>query len=399
MVTKSLFPADHTFTKFQGFVKLLGKEYLIKIRFSQPIFIYSLCDETLGKSLNEKGISIEACPTLSLILKPHLNLINQKLSQFSNFDEFWTDINQLLEKEDFPAQAELVKSGILVSEGQTLPSYYATVLKDIEFLGWDKVEYLCPDLRQLRFKMRDLHGRTHIVHVDIPALYPLLPPSLVVETPNFSAQDISLPLALKGEESWFKYLIEETTKLLEKFNDFWLVMDELDTETTILEPHPILRSHCHRRISLQALCSLEVEIDPIHPRAIPVFRLYGPNRRVQPLKASLEQKISQWNHDCTPKENFENALGLSFKESITADANQNQLQECGICYSYRILTQVIDGSSQTPTLVCDNPSCNSVFHHSCLFESIKSLPSSRRSYKVWFGSCPYCNEPMNVTEI
>ncbi|KAI0223175.1 hypothetical protein L0F63_005393, partial [Massospora cicadina] len=347
-------------------------------------------------SLKERKISIETCPTLSLVLQPHLSAIDQKLSQFSDFDEFWADINQHVEREP-SYRGELVRSGVLVSRGETLPTYYATVLQDIGLLGWDRVVFLSPDLRQLHFKARfgdiGVYLALAMGEVDIPTQYPALPPKLAVEMPNFSGRDISLPSVLKVGESWFKYLLEE---LRERF---WEVADELDAQTTVLEPQPILRSHCHRRIALPAHCSLEIEIDPVHPRAIPIFRLYGPNRRVQPLKANLEKNLSNWDHTLSPKVNLERALEISFRDPVAVGPNYNPNQECGICYSYRPLSQpqVSKGASnhsvaQTPTLVCDNPSCNNVYHHSCLFESIKSLPSSRRSYKMWFGSCPYCNE-------
>ncbi|TWW78489.1 E3 ubiquitin-protein ligase FANCL [Takifugu flavidus] len=63
--------------------------------------------------------------------------------------------------------------------------------------------------------------------------------------------------------------------------------------------------------------------------------------------------------------------------------------ECGICYSYRLEDSI-------PDQVCNDPRCGQPFHQACLYEWLRGLPSSRQSFSVIFGDCPYCSKPITV---
>ena len=47
-----------------------------------------------------------------------------------------------------------------------------------------------------------------------------------------------------------------------------------------------------------------------------------------------------------------------------------------------------------PDTSCE--SCGQHFHAQCIGEWLQALPSSRRSFNVIFGNCPYCTAPISV---
>ena len=75
------------------------------------------------------------------------------------------------------------------------------------------------------------------------------------------------------------------------------------------------------------------------------------------------------------------------KESAAQD-HLSQDIECGICYAY-----VLKGEKrQTPDAICSNERCSRGFHPLCLYEWLRSDPSTSSSFNVLFGKCPYCGE-------
>ena len=85
---------------------------------------------------------------------------------------------------------------------------------------------------------------------------------------------------------------------------------------------------------------------------------------------------------------METILQTTFPNSKTSTKEEFQL-ECGICYSYRLETAV-------PENICDNSKCNKVFHSVCLTEWLRSIPTTRQSFDVLFGACPYCSTPISI---
>lgn len=59
--------------------------------------------------------------------------------------------------------------------------------------------------------------------------------------------------------------------------------------------------------------------------------------------------------------------------------------DCGICYAYQL-----DGA--IPDQVCDNSQCGQSFHYICLYEWLRGLLTSRQSFNIIFGECPYCSK-------
>ncbi|CAG8742326.1 6022_t:CDS:1, partial [Racocetra fulgida] len=61
---------------------------------------------------------------------------------------------------------------------------------------------------------------------------------------------------------------------LEKFQDVWSMLDDIDKHTWILEPYKPKRSDLMRRIALGNHCSLQIELDVSCPKGECQYRLF-----------------------------------------------------------------------------------------------------------------------------
>ncbi|XP_062422638.1 E3 ubiquitin-protein ligase FANCL [Pungitius pungitius] len=95
-----------------------------------------------------------------------------------------------------------------------------------------------------------------------------------------------------------------------------------------------------------------------------------------------------WNLDSSVLHNLQDVLEIEFPSPATHDKSRFST-ECGICYSYRL-------ESAVPDQVCNDPRCGQPFHQACLYEWLRALPSSRQSFYMVFGECPYCSKPITV---
>ena len=135
--------------------------------------------------------------------------------------------------------------------------------------------------------------------------------------------------------------------------------------------------------------------------------------------------IQRWNGSLLPRLNLESILETQFPSPSTT-RREEFATECGICYAYRLNssdgkgeTQSQGGSGAEPTsdgqgaakrrrqeslgdtsnvpdTACSNPKCSRPFHRTCLFEWLRSDPTSRISFDTVFGTCPYCSSPIST---
>ena len=135
------------------------------------------------------------------------------------------------------------------------------------------------------------------------------------------------------------------------------------------------------------------------------------------MRAAFASGRLKWSNEKLVRENLENIFEKTFptKPSAEGSANATIELECGICYTYAIKdTSMLAGAAgfggggnsmagggdtNSSTLVfpevhCDNSKCGRVYHHRCLVDWLKSLPSTRVSFHTLFGCCPYCQEPL-----
>ncbi|XP_074805610.1 E3 ubiquitin-protein ligase FANCL isoform X5 [Natator depressus] len=175
---------------------------------------------------------------------------------------------------------------------------------------------------------------------------------------------------------------------LESLKEFWNAMDEIDEKTWVLEPENPTRSATMRRIAIGNNVSINLEVDPRHPTMLPECYFLGADHVVNPLRMKLNNNMHLWDPDITLLQNLKEVLETDFPSRAVLEKTDFTM-DCGICYAYRL-----DGA--IPDQVCGDSRCGQPFHQACLFEWLQGLPSSRQSFNVIFGECPYCNKPISV---
>jgi E3 ubiquitin-protein ligase FANCL len=83
-----------------------------------------------------------------------------------------------------------------------------------------------------------------------------------------------------------KYFISQ----VEKFSDFWNLLDEIDKKTRVTDPVKPNRSHTYRRVMIQDRVIIHLEINPRQPRGFPEVTFTGPEKVVDSFESLLESQ-------------------------------------------------------------------------------------------------------------
>ncbi|XP_065883470.1 E3 ubiquitin-protein ligase FANCL-like isoform X2 [Dysidea avara] len=356
-----LLPSSLSSLSYDGFVNVSGKDFRISI--SAP---------------NHDRLQDTRCDWhLTHMIQGYQHVIQKLLQQSKDLSEFIVEFKSLLNR---------VADCHHVVKQTPPPSYYQQLIEEINELGWDRVSYIDEGFTTIKISCRDSSNREHVLTVHLPEKYPSSPPMCVADLPvafepEWSSQD-SLSTIVK-------MFMEE----LDKYQTFWNVVDELDHMTYVLEPETPTRASNTRRIFVARNVSVHIVIDPLHPLSFPECRFLGQDSATASLRQKLNSQLQTWDVNLSVLTNLSSLLDITFPKRPSQNEQQVQeeqlLAECCICYSYRL-----DGN--TPEVVCDNDQCCQAFHHSCLFEWLKSVPTSRQSFNTIFGECPYCSKPISV---
>ncbi|KAJ8309595.1 hypothetical protein KUTeg_014469 [Tegillarca granosa] len=183
-------------------------------------------------------------------------------------------------------------------------------------------------------------------------------------------------------------LFKQFEQVIGCYQEFWDVMSDIDKTTWVLEPDNPTYSAIHRRIAIGMYmctnCSIQITVDPKHPRMLPECRFLGADHAVDPLKKNMNSNLHLWILENSLLDNLQLLLGVTFPSQDNSKKEEFS-GECGICYSYRL-------ESEIPDEACNDTRCGQPFHRSCLFEWLRALPSSRQSFNIIFGECPYCSK-------
>lgn len=327
-------------------------------------------------------------------------------------------------------------------------SYSRRLLQELDALGWDTVRDIDLSLSNLRLSIRDSSKREHTVRVKLPPKWPQAPavcqldipepppgrddpnPSESIDTgPRATSSRVHVDMSSRSSNSGdvksssaratgFKRLVSDCRAVLDSFDAFWAVIEDLDASLCILEPSaPVSRACTRRRIAVKRHCSMQIDISPTRPRALPEVRFLGAESVTAPLVSRLNSKVWDWDTAKLPRENLESILGISFPSPQTSKIADFDM-ECGICYAYRLQQRPTTGppakkrqrvaaaqKSQddtkqdlglAPDKMCDNAKCGRPFHRACLCEWLRSIPNTTQSFNTLFGSCPYCQSPITV---
>jgi len=264
---------------------------------------------------------------------------------------------------------------------------YSGLVTELQDIGWDQVLSIDNSLTSLQILLKDSAAREHAITLTMPPDYPASPPLGSADLP------VTLTINWNRNTGSIAHVIGQYEKTLEKFQDFWSIMEHIDQHTWILEPEHPNRAATMRRIAIGNHCSLQIDIDPVCPRALPECRFWGSESFIIPLRQNLNKNLHLWDAHSKLLTNLQLVLGLTFPSPQTTQ-KQDFLMECGICYSYR----VGEGVGTIPDRMCDFSKCARPFHKNCLYEWLKALPTSRQSFDTIFGTCPYCTRPISVTK-
>ncbi|XP_051503622.1 E3 ubiquitin-protein ligase FANCL isoform X4 [Myxocyprinus asiaticus] len=320
-------------TVYDGFVTVLEKDLRIRI--------------ALPPDYQMKQAKLHCCWQMKRLLHGYQHIVKQRLQHSTNLMCFILELRTVLE------MAMKNRPGC---QSFSPPHYYSQLITEMEILGWDKLLFVDAEFSTLKLKAEDSAGRQHAIKIKLKSKYPS-------EAPDFSA-DLPVPLVITWtSQSTLAHVHSQFLLNVEALSEFWMVLDEIDEQTWVLEPEKATKADSMRRIAIV----------------------------VTPLRNKLNGNMHLWNPDCSVLQNLKDVLEIEFP-SPTTHEKSNFSVECGICYSYRL-------ESAIPDQVCNDPRCGQPFHQVCLYEWLRGLPTSRQSFSIVFGECPYCSKPITVKVI
>eukprot|EP00743_Colponemidia_sp_Colp-15_P008889 GILK01009699.1.p1 GENE.GILK01009699.1~~GILK01009699.1.p1 ORF type:complete len:368 (-),score=36.96 GILK01009699.1:22-1125(-) len=360
-----LVPSNVAGTAFHGFLAVQHLEFRVALtppagyREGQRMQGYSFLCET----------------ALQNILKGYESLVQQRLAQSVNVEGFMLELQDIIGR---------IMSN---SDQKAIPPapFYRRILTELDEIGWNMLESIDDSLTQIQVKLEDSAGREHILKMLFPSDYPNSPPTCICDVP-IAPEEVQW----NGSCS-LNHIIRHYQRVYERYQDLWLVLDDIDRHTWVLEPEKPSRKDTMRRVALGDHCSVTVDINPAAPRSICQCTFMGPDKRTAPLRDKLNANLNLWNVSDLVRENLERVLEISFPSPQTSEKEMYTTQ-CGICYSYRL-------DDAIPDRVCENFRCGQPFHHVCLSEWLRSDPSTRHSLNIMYGSCPYCSDPITVKTV
>ncbi|KAG9324017.1 hypothetical protein KVV02_003496 [Mortierella alpina] len=291
--------------------------------------------------------------------------LQQKMDEAMDMESFLIELVDTLE-----AILSARRTG---NDGGEPAAYFSQITEQLDTLGWHRVTHMDQDLSKVKIELCDASGRKHQLTVSFPPGYPTVP--LIMEPLDIpkSDSDHDQGLADRGylstttsSSSGFqlKSVIQEAEKQLERYREFWDVMQDFDDKTWVIDPEKPTRADRMRRCALGNHCSLQVVVDPLAPRSMPETRLYGPTAIIEPMRTKLHQNAGLWDRRKLPRENLETLLELTNGFPSPASVTKDEMNiECGICYSFRY-------EGQVPDQLCSHVKCQQPFHRVCLYETI-----------------------------
>jgi hypothetical protein len=268
---------------------------------------------SLGKIFSFSSSLATFLPILPHLISSHLissHLISSHLfcHLSSDLPSFLIELRDILER---------ILRGKSTSQ---LPSadFYSRLVSEIDTLGWNRLVSIHPSLSSLQFRLSDTARREHLVSVRLPLDYPFSPPICSASLPTAvelrwrapssssssssysfsSSSSVTKPKTSSSSSSTSSSLADIAThfeKALEKFQNVWNELDDLDSNLWIIEPENPQRSSLMRRIALGNHSSLQITLDPLNPRSLPECRFMGADTVIGPLREKVVQNIHLWD--------------------------------------------------------------------------------------------------------
>ncbi|KAF9180047.1 hypothetical protein BGZ50_006486 [Haplosporangium sp. Z 11] len=297
--------------------------------------------------------------------------LQQRMNEAQDLESFLIELIDTLEAilSSKSARGDPVKS----------VTYWSYIIDELDALGWHRIAHITQDLSQVQIELCDASQRKHLLTVQFPPGYPTVPlkiePLLVPETESelrLLKHGYMTGVLTTSQESGLQFAVTQAEKLLDQFQEFWNVMEDIDEKTWVIDPEKPTRADRMRRCAL----------DPLSPRSIPETRMFGPTAGIEPMRTKLFQNAALWDRTKLPRENLEALLELpnGFPTSTSVTKDEMNI-ECG----------------QVPDQLCSHTKCQQPFHRVCLYEWLRSVPTTRQSFNTLFGACPYCSKTITTT--
>ncbi|CAA6657691.1 unnamed protein product [Spirodela intermedia] len=259
--------------------------------------------------------------------------------------------------------------------------FYQAIYAEIEEIGWEHLLRLEEDLSTICFQ--DKKERVHAVEMILPRDYPQSAPSV----------------AAWPKGSRLKDAMKQFLEHLEDLQGFWSVLEEVDRDLWVLEPRQESHAASFRQICLGDGCQILLYIDAKNPMSKPECRFLGPNWLTDDLRKSWKKNSRRWVNDKPFVENLGALLGMELPGP--PGAPQRTASKMNVGSAMFISSHPVNGTLGTSTgtavdYTCENPSCRKSFHVVCLRDWLRSITTTRQSFDVLFGKCPYCSEPVAV---
>lgn len=272
-------------------------------------------------------------------------------------------------------------------------SFYRKVYSEIEEVGWESLRRLGGDLTLFSFHILDNKGRAHILELQLDRDYPKCPPSLSSDVPYMFTLEWSTSSRLKD-------VMHQFQKHLDSLQEFWSVLDDIDKSLCVVGAKQPSRASPSRRIHAGKDCNIIAHINFNDPKSLPECRFVGTEPiAVNNLYMIWRRNSKKWSKEKSFPENLECTLATELPKPLGLQVEDDPQQvECGICYAQFLPTdEELGARSGTRTdYTCENISCNKSFHSLCLTDWLRSITTTRQSFDVLFGNCPYCSDPVAV---
>jgi len=152
----------------------------------------------------------------------------------------------------------------------------------------------------------DKANRSHIVSIKMLADYPNTMPECTCDIP------VGIELQWNPKNSSIADVVKQYEKAFDQYQDLWNVLGDVDANTWVLEPERPSFSITMRRIALGNHCSLQFNVDPNRPRAVPECNFMGSETTVTPLRDQFNKNLNKWNNQLTLRQNLESILSITF---------------------------------------------------------------------------------------
>ncbi|XP_010704661.3 E3 ubiquitin-protein ligase FANCL isoform X2 [Meleagris gallopavo] len=339
-----LLPQNGEGTAYEGFVSAQGRDFHIRI--------------LLPTDSQLKNARIECSWHLKKILHGYRHILKQRLHSCPDLVSFVVELKTILE--------------IALKNTQELhvpwpPEYYSCLVRDLEILGWNKVVYVDTGLTTVKLKAEDSRGRQHLITLKLNAKYPTEPPDCIVDFPAQFA------ISWMPQDSLVD-IHNQFLAALESLKEFWDTMDEIDGKTWVLEPENPARCATSRRIAIGSNVSVNIEVDPRHPKMLPECYFLGADHVVNPLRTKLNNNMHLWDPEISLLQNLKDLLEIDFPSRAVLE------KSCAFRILLRTVGSAMPIASMAPRQIkcAMSPDADNLFiRHACMSGYKVFLPADR----------------------